>query len=588
MPWSEILPQFSLIGTLLTILLLFFAAFGEPFLGRRAFAWLSRREGDGRALELLYAVTMAVHLLWGLLVLAVVLTSPELHPVDLGLRFPDAWGPVVGGALGGLVALTAFWLLVNGRPTADRYPALAKLPGVGSKRGRKDDDAGTESSGGRGRRGHRGRRGPAAPMTLPEPGHRQHLLLPRTRKERAFAAGMAVTGGVFGELLYRGLFIVLVASMDVPLWIAAVLSVVLFSVAHVYQGWWGLLSAGFSGTLFTVLYLGTGSLVVPIIVHVALNLRSIVFPPAAELAKAEEYDDRDGDDGYDDYDRYDDEDDYYDDDEYEEEGTGEFASVEAAPGPADATRAMPSQEPPSAPSSGTPPFGGPSPSAWPGPQGPPAGDPFQGPPAGGPRQGPPPGDPRQGPPRGTPPQGPPAGGPYQGPSHTAPPQGPPAAGAYPGPSHGAPPQGPLQGAPPGGPYPHPPHVAPPQGPPPGRPQGPPFGTPPSGPPSGPPQGTPPFGAPGPSTWPGPHDPTYGQGGDPRHPGPYGSAGGDLFSQEPPAQPRHAPGDFLYGDPPSYPDHGREPDERPYPGFDPRDHPYGPGDDTPGRGTRHRD
>ena len=95
MPWSEILPQFSITGTLLTVLLLFFAAIGEPFLGRRAFSWLSRREGDGRALELLYAVTMGVHVLWGVLVLTVVLTSPNLHAVDLGLRFPDAWGPIV-------------------------------------------------------------------------------------------------------------------------------------------------------------------------------------------------------------------------------------------------------------------------------------------------------------------------------------------------------------------------------------------------------------------------------------------------------------------------------------------------------------
>ncbi|MEU3309686.1 CPBP family intramembrane glutamic endopeptidase [Nocardiopsis sp. NPDC006832] len=358
MPWSEILPQFSLTGTLLTVLLLFFAAVGEPLLGRRAFSWLSRREGDGRALELLYAVTMGVHILWGVLVLAVVLTSPELHPVDLGLRFPDAWGPIVGGALGGLVALLAFWLLVNGMPTKERFPALGKLPALGKRNRKKGsgDDASEESRGRRGHRGHRGRRAPAKPMTLPDPGRRQYLLLPRTTKERALAAGMAVTGGVFAELLYRGLFIVLVASMDVPLWIAAVLSVVLFSLAHLYQGWWGLVSAGFSGTLFTILYLGTGSLVVPILVHVALNLRSIVFPPASELAKADEYA------AY--------EDDYYDD-ECEEGYTGEFEAVEGAAEPQEATGVTPGQGPPA----GTPPFGNPGPLGAPAPQGPPPGVP---------------------------------------------------------------------------------------------------------------------------------------------------------------------------------------------------------------------
>lgn len=349
MPWSEILPQFSLTGTLLTVLLLFFAAVGEPLLGRRAFSWLSRREGDGRALELLYAVTMGVHILWGVLVLAVVLTSPDLHAVDLGLRFPDTWGPIVGGALGGLVALVVFWLLVNGMPTKDRYPVLGKLPELGKGKGEKgsDGDASQESRGRRGHRGHRGRRAPAKPMTLPDPGRRQYLLLPRTTKERVLAAGMAVTGGVFAELLYRGLFIVLVATMDVPLWIAAVLSVALFSLAHLYQGWWGLLSAGLSGTLFTILYLGTGSLVVPILVHVALNLRSIVFPPASELAKADEYADY--------------EDDYYDDeydDAYEEGYTGEFDAVEGAPEPRETTGVMPAQGPP--PGAPGNPYGAPS------------------------------------------------------------------------------------------------------------------------------------------------------------------------------------------------------------------------------------
>ncbi|AFR08599.1 CPBP family intramembrane glutamic endopeptidase [Nocardiopsis alba] len=201
--------------------------------------------------------------------------------------------------------------------------------------------------------------------------------MPRTGGERALAAGMAVTGGVFGELLYRGLFIVLVTSMGVPLWIAAVLSVLLFSVAHVYQGWWGLLSAGFSGTLFTVLYLGTGSLLVPILVHVALNLRSLVFAPAVERARAEEeYDDREYDDReYDDHggDAYDDRGDGYDDEygyddhdaprtegfdpapTFEEPGSHETRTMPAPPPPPGPVQGPPPPFPPSGPSQGPPP-----------------------------------------------------------------------------------------------------------------------------------------------------------------------------------------------------------------------------------------
>lgn len=298
MPWSESLPQFSLAGTVLTVLLLLFAALGEPLLGRRAFTWLSRRrDGDARALTLLHAVTMGIHVLWGLAVFGVLLLSPDLAAADLGLRLPDAWGPIAGGAVGGLLALTVFWLLVNGLPKGPRR----------SSRG--------EGRGGRGQRargkGARGRRS-AAPLRLPEPERDRGLLAPRTTAERAMAAGVAVTGGVFGELLYRGLFILLVASMGVPLWIAAVLSVLLFSVAHLYQGWWGLVSAGASGTLFTVLYLGTGSVWVPVLVHVALNLRSLVFPPA-DVREAGEREYEEGDpDAYDEYDDHEYEYDYED------------------------------------------------------------------------------------------------------------------------------------------------------------------------------------------------------------------------------------------------------------------------------------
>ncbi|MDT0327737.1 CPBP family glutamic-type intramembrane protease [Nocardiopsis lambiniae] len=285
MPWSETLPQFSLAGTLLTVLLLFFAAFGEPYLGRRAFAWLSRRrDTDARALVRVHSVTMGVHALWGVLVMVVLFTSPQVTAADLGLRLPHAVGPVVGGALGGLIALGALWVMVNGLPAQikDRLPKRAlDRPKKGKRAG--------------GRRAATDR-----PVSLPEPERDRWLLIPYTRNERSAAIGVAVTGGLCAELLYRGLFIVLVTSMGVPLWIGAVLSVLLFAVAYLYQGWWGLVSASASGTLFVVLYLGTGSLWVPVLVHIALNLRSLAFPPAALREESYAYDEPYEDEPYDD------------------------------------------------------------------------------------------------------------------------------------------------------------------------------------------------------------------------------------------------------------------------------------------------
>ncbi|MBB6120427.1 CPBP family intramembrane glutamic endopeptidase [Nocardiopsis algeriensis] len=394
MPWSDSLPQFSLAGTLLTVLLLFFAAFGEPFLGRKAFAWLSRRrDRDALALVRVHAATMGVHVLWGVLFLAVLLLSPGLDAADLGLRLPDSLGPVVGGALGGLIALGGLWLFLNGLPARVRSALPAK-----------------------GRRSRR-RRAPAPARNLPEPERDRWLLVPWTRNERLAAAGAAVTGGVFTEMVYRGLFIVLVASMGVPLWIAGVLSVALFSVAYLYQGWWGLVSAGASGTLFTVLYLGTGSLWVPIAVHVALNLRSIAFPPAS--LREGPYED-DHEDPY--------------ESEYEDRSDGEGPGGGAGEAPqapaATAQSAVPTAPAPQAPAA-TAQFAAP---VAPGPQAPRHGGPR--PQGGTPPQGMPPQDAR---PPGTPPYGTPSPGTpgYGSPRQGTPPRGTPPWGA---PPPGAPPR----------------------------------------------------------------------------------------------------------------------------------------------------
>ncbi|WP_052745932.1 CPBP family intramembrane glutamic endopeptidase [Allosalinactinospora lopnorensis] len=241
MPWSESSPEFSLIAMVLAVLLLVYAAAGEPLLGRRAFAWLeARRHTDPTALVRFYGLTIGVQWLWAAIVVAILLTSPGLALEDVGLRAPEEWGPLLAALIGFCLALLVVWLL-----TRDR----------GSKR-----------KGGR-----------AGEPPLPNPGgHALITLAPRSRTERRLAAGLAVTAGVCEELLYRGLFVALGVAVGMPVWVAAVLSCVLFAFAHIYQGWWGLVGPGLLGALLTVLYLGTASLLVPIVLHVALDLRALL------------------------------------------------------------------------------------------------------------------------------------------------------------------------------------------------------------------------------------------------------------------------------------------------------------------------
>ncbi|MBB6170253.1 membrane protease YdiL (CAAX protease family) [Nocardiopsis mwathae] len=119
--------------------------------------------------------------------------------------------------------------------------------------------------------------GPRLPPA-PAPGAEvNEALAPRTPAERRLAAALAITAGIGEELLYRGLFIALGVSFGLPLWAAAILSCVLFAIAHLYQGWWGLVGPGLVGVLFTVVYLGTGSLIIPILLHIALDVRSLLI-----------------------------------------------------------------------------------------------------------------------------------------------------------------------------------------------------------------------------------------------------------------------------------------------------------------------
>ena len=52
-----------------------------------------------------------------------------------------------------------------------------------------------------------------------------------------------------------------------------------FGWAHLYQGAGGVISTALIGVLLTVLYLVTGSLLVPMLVHVAIDLLAMLRAP---------------------------------------------------------------------------------------------------------------------------------------------------------------------------------------------------------------------------------------------------------------------------------------------------------------------
>jgi membrane protease YdiL (CAAX protease family) len=226
---------------------------GEPVAG----AVLHRRfEGrlrtDPRARRSFYRRLLVLE--WGLTVVVAVVAAaaPHLPLAQLGVRWPVRWpGPLPGAAV--LVVLVL--VLLSTRSL--RSGALTTLPEPARRAGE-------------GRHSER-------------PVHATLALLPRTRPERHLFTVVGVTAGVCEEWLYRGFFLAVVAALSggLPTIVLVLVAAGAFGLAHAYQGPVGVLTTGVLGGVLAALYLGTGSLLLPVLLHAAIDLRFLLVPPAA-------------------------------------------------------------------------------------------------------------------------------------------------------------------------------------------------------------------------------------------------------------------------------------------------------------------
>jgi membrane protease YdiL (CAAX protease family) len=104
-------------------------------------------------------------------------------------------------------------------------------------------------------------------------------LLPRTRYEFVLFAAVSISAGICEEIIYRGFLIryLQTAPWNFPLWVSLLISSIIFGAAHSGQGWKGMLATSVVGLLLAALFIAAGSLVVPIIFHVCIDLRGLVF-----------------------------------------------------------------------------------------------------------------------------------------------------------------------------------------------------------------------------------------------------------------------------------------------------------------------
>ena len=247
------------------VLVAVYLVVGEPFVGyalhRRFEARVGTHPGARRSL---YRRLLVLE--WGLslVVLVVWLGSTDVDAGQLGLRWPQGLPGVVTS-----LAVLAVLVLVVVSLHALRSGALSG-PDGGVPAGRHADRSAVAPP------------VPGQPRHAEAPGQSVLALLPRSVAERRLFAVVGVTAGVCEEWLYRGFFLAVVAALvpGLPAGGLVVVAALAFGLAHAYQGTSGIVLTGVLGGVLAALYLQTGSLLLPVLLHALIDLRFLLVPAA--------------------------------------------------------------------------------------------------------------------------------------------------------------------------------------------------------------------------------------------------------------------------------------------------------------------
>ncbi len=227
-------------ATLAAVLLAAYLYFGEPFVGvalHRAFERAERTDRHARR----WLYTRLLILEWGLVALcaATVIMAPKVSAAALGLALP---GTLLGWILTGVtlvVGLAALAATARAVETMRRMPREQVIRSLG---------------------------GPSVVA-----------MLPRTSAERRLFGLVALTAGIAEEFVYRAFFLAVVTAIapGFPIPVAAAVIVVGFGLAHAYQGPTGIAVTMIFGAVLAALYILTGSLLAPAILHILIDVRGI-------------------------------------------------------------------------------------------------------------------------------------------------------------------------------------------------------------------------------------------------------------------------------------------------------------------------
>lgn len=96
------------------------------------------------------------------------------------------------------------------------------------------------------------------------------ILMPRNNRELRFFYALSATAGIVEEMLWRG-YLFWYLGHFMPVWAAAIVSSLLFGLGHIYQGVASVPKVSLVGGIFAGLYLLTGSLWLPMLLHAVFD-----------------------------------------------------------------------------------------------------------------------------------------------------------------------------------------------------------------------------------------------------------------------------------------------------------------------------
>jgi len=103
-----------------------------------------------------------------------------------------------------------------------------------------------------------------------------NLLIPETKDEKKWFLFVSLTAGICEEIIYRGAIIFLLLNIFpmFDFWIAGIISCILFSLIHSYQGITGIIKTGVIAIMFVLLYYVTGTIIIGMVLHFLLDYSS--------------------------------------------------------------------------------------------------------------------------------------------------------------------------------------------------------------------------------------------------------------------------------------------------------------------------